>query len=99
MNRTNRENIFGQCVVCQVFEDDLKPRLNSCERCYYFFLRIIHFTQELYSCQNKNCQVDRRIGLDFCTYCRFVKCIAAGMGSQRQNFLEEIRALYELYGI
>ncbi|CAF0876462.1 unnamed protein product [Brachionus calyciflorus] len=99
MNRTNGENNFGQCVVCQVFHDHLKPRVNCCESCFHFFINIIHFKQVLNNCREKNCQVDGRISFNYCNYCRFVKCIAAGMGSQRQDLFEEIRVVYDFFGI
>uniref|UniRef100_A0A914CAH5 Uncharacterized protein n=1 Tax=Acrobeloides nanus TaxID=290746 RepID=A0A914CAH5_9BILA len=71
---------YSKCMVCDDIADGYHFNALSCAACSAFFRRSIA-DQKNYSCVMKNCSVSintRKHGV-ICRYCRFQKCIIAGM--------------------
>ncbi|CAJ0571988.1 unnamed protein product, partial [Mesorhabditis spiculigera] len=71
-----------QCGVCGEDGDGMHFGAYSCAACGAFFRRSIQ-EQKVYSCDSRQCYDYRvnttRVGGGHCRYCRFQKCLTAGM--------------------
>lgn len=67
------------CVICGDKATGHHYGVTSCEGCKGFFKRTVQ-NKKNYTCRNlsKDCPIDKR-HRNRCQYCRFQKCIAAGM--------------------
>uniref|UniRef100_A0A914YFM7 Nuclear receptor domain-containing protein n=1 Tax=Panagrolaimus superbus TaxID=310955 RepID=A0A914YFM7_9BILA len=73
-------NVYSKCTVCEDVADGYHFSALSCAACSAFFRRSIA-DQKTYACVTRNCNVSinsRKHGV-ICRYCRFQKCIFAGM--------------------
>uniref|UniRef100_A0A7E4UV42 Nuclear receptor domain-containing protein n=1 Tax=Panagrellus redivivus TaxID=6233 RepID=A0A7E4UV42_PANRE len=72
--------IYSRCAVCDDSADGYHFSAMSCAACSAFFRRSIA-DQKTYACTTRSCNVSinsRKQGV-ICRYCRFQKCILAGM--------------------
>ena len=67
------------CVICSDKATGHHYGVTSCEGCKGFFKRTVQ-NKKTYTCRNlsKDCPIDKR-HRNRCQYCRFQKCLAAGM--------------------
>lgn len=67
------------CVICGDKATGHHYGVTSCEGCKGFFKRTVQ-NKKIYTCRNlsKDCPIDKR-HRNRCQYCRFQKCIIAGM--------------------
>uniref|UniRef100_A0A914Q5Z1 Nuclear receptor domain-containing protein n=1 Tax=Panagrolaimus davidi TaxID=227884 RepID=A0A914Q5Z1_9BILA len=66
------------CVVCGEFTDGQHFGKFSCRACAAFFRRTVAHNLK-YVCKfNQNCEISKDVR-NFCRFCRYRKCVAAGM--------------------
>ena len=75
----NTDNQPTVCVICGDKATGNHYGVTSCEGCKGFFKRTVQ-NKKVYTCRNlsKDCPIDKR-HRNRCQFCRYQKCIAAGM--------------------
>lgn len=74
------------CGICGDKATGHHYGVSSCEGCKGFFKRSVQ-NKKVYTCRNltKDCPIDKR-HRNRCQYCRFQKCLSAGMIKEGKNF-------------
>jgi hypothetical protein len=78
-NKTEQKYPFGNCRVCNDQSTGIHYGVSTCEGCKGFYKRGT-LSSIKYKCSNKsnNCTIDVH-NRNKCKYCRYKKCIEAGM--------------------
>lgn len=86
-NEQNTDNQPTACVICGDKATGNHYGVTSCEGCKGFFKRTVQ-NKKVYTCRNlsKDCPIDKR-HRNRCQFCRYQKCINAGMLKEGTKFI------------